>query len=65
MTRYREQYGKDPIIVVVPGLIAFGRGPTWRPRGPRLATFTDALRWPATPSGSAPCGAWTPPSAAS
>ena len=44
VTRYREQYGKDPIIVVVPGLIAFGAGTDLASARTALATFTDALR---------------------
>ena len=41
---YREQYGKDPIITVVPGLVAFGAGADLAAAQTALATFTDALR---------------------
>lgn len=41
---YREQYGKDPIITVVPGLVAFGAGADLAAARTALATFTDALR---------------------
>ena len=45
MTRYREQYGKDPIIVVIPGADRVrGRRPTSASARTALATFTDALR---------------------
>jgi len=41
---YREQYGKDPIITVVPGVVAFGAGADLAAAQTALATFTDALR---------------------
>ncbi len=41
---YREQYGKDPIITVVPGVVAFGAGADLAAARTALATFTDALR---------------------
>ncbi|MGV8907993.1 MAG: SDR family NAD(P)-dependent oxidoreductase [Propionicimonas sp.] len=41
---YRDSYGKDPIITVVPGLVAFGAGADLAAARTALATFTDALR---------------------
>jgi rhamnose utilization protein RhaD (predicted bifunctional aldolase and dehydrogenase)/NAD(P)-dependent dehydrogenase (short-subunit alcohol dehydrogenase family) len=41
---YRAQYGKDPIITVVPGLVVFGAGADLAAAQTALATFTDALR---------------------
>ena len=41
---YRAQYGKDPIITVVPGVVAFGAGADLAAAQTALATFTDALR---------------------
>ncbi len=41
---YRDQYGKDPVIVVVPGVVAFGAGADLAGARTALATFTDALR---------------------
>ncbi len=41
---YRAMYGKDPIITVVPGLVAFGAGADLAAAQTALATFTDALR---------------------
>lgn len=41
---YRERYGKDPIITVVPGVVAFGAGADLAAARTALATFTDALR---------------------
>ncbi len=41
---YRERHGKDPVIVVVPGVVAFGAGADLAAARTALATFTDALR---------------------
>ena len=41
---YRATHGKDPVIVVVPGLVAFGAGRDLAAARNALATFTDALR---------------------
>ncbi len=41
---HRAQYGKDPIIAVVPGVVAFGAGADLAAAQTALATFTDALR---------------------
>ncbi|MHB1009434.1 MAG: class II aldolase/adducin family protein [Propionibacteriaceae bacterium] len=41
---YREIHSKDPIITVVPGLVAFGAGADLAAAQTALATFTDALR---------------------
>ncbi|HEY3338445.1 MAG TPA: SDR family NAD(P)-dependent oxidoreductase [Propionicimonas sp.] len=41
---YRAQYGKDPIITVVPGVVVFGAGADLAAAQTALATFTDALR---------------------
>lgn len=41
---FREAHGKDPVIVVVPGLVAFGAGADLAAARTALATFTDALR---------------------
>jgi rhamnose utilization protein RhaD (predicted bifunctional aldolase and dehydrogenase) len=44
VSEYRELYGKDPIISVVPGAVAFGAGADLAAAQTALATFTDALR---------------------
>jgi len=41
---YRAQFGKDPIITVIPGVVAFGAGADLAAAQTALATFTDALR---------------------
>ena len=41
---YRERYGRNPIITVVPGLVAFGAGADLGAARTALLTFTDALR---------------------
>jgi rhamnose utilization protein RhaD (predicted bifunctional aldolase and dehydrogenase)/NAD(P)-dependent dehydrogenase (short-subunit alcohol dehydrogenase family) len=41
---YRERHGKDPVIAVVPGVVAFGAGAELAAARTALATFTDALR---------------------
>ncbi len=41
---HRAKYGKDPIITVVPGVVAFGAGADLAAAQTALATFTDALR---------------------
>ncbi|MFT4108799.1 SDR family NAD(P)-dependent oxidoreductase [Propionicimonas sp.] len=41
---YRERHGKDPVIAVVPGVVAFGAGADLASARTALATFTDALR---------------------
>jgi len=41
---YRGRHGKDPVIAVVPGLVAFGAGADLAAAQTALATFTDALR---------------------
>ncbi len=41
---FRTAHGKDPVIVVVPGLVAFGAGRDLAAARNALATFTDALR---------------------
>jgi NAD(P)-dependent dehydrogenase (short-subunit alcohol dehydrogenase family)/rhamnose utilization protein RhaD (predicted bifunctional aldolase and dehydrogenase) len=41
---YRERHGKDPVITVVPGVVAFGAGADLVAAQTALATFTDALR---------------------
>ena len=41
---FRAEHGKDPVIVVVPGLVAFGAGKDLAAASNALATFTDALR---------------------
>ncbi len=41
---HRAQYGKDPIITVVPGVVVFGAGADLAAAQTALATFTDALR---------------------
>ncbi len=41
---YRAAHGKNPVIVVVPGLVAFGAGASLAAAQTALATFTDALR---------------------
>ncbi|MEN0072301.1 MAG: SDR family NAD(P)-dependent oxidoreductase, partial [Propionicimonas sp.] len=44
VTAFRAAHGKDPVIVVVPGLVAFGAGRDLAAAQNALATFTDALR---------------------
>jgi rhamnose utilization protein RhaD (predicted bifunctional aldolase and dehydrogenase)/NAD(P)-dependent dehydrogenase (short-subunit alcohol dehydrogenase family) len=44
LASYRELHGKDPVIVVVPGVVAFGAGADLAGARTALATFTDALR---------------------
>jgi rhamnose utilization protein RhaD (predicted bifunctional aldolase and dehydrogenase) len=44
VSAYRELHGKDPIISVVPGVVAFGAGADLAAAQTALATFTDALR---------------------
>ncbi len=44
VAEYRDSHGKDPIITVVPGLVAFGAGADLAAARTALATFTDALR---------------------
>ena len=44
VSAYRELHSKDPIITVVPGLVAFGAGADLAAAQTALATFTDALR---------------------
>ncbi len=41
---FRATHGRDPVIVVVPGLVAFGAGRDLAAARNALATFTDALR---------------------
>ena len=41
---FRTTHGKDPVIVVVPGVAAFGAGRDLAAARNALATFTDALR---------------------
>lgn len=41
---YRVRHGRDPVIAVVPGLVAFGAGADLGAAQTALATFTDALR---------------------
>ncbi|HEY3406928.1 MAG TPA: SDR family NAD(P)-dependent oxidoreductase, partial [Propionicimonas sp.] len=41
---HRATYGKNPIITVVPGVVAFGAGADLAAAQTALATFTDALR---------------------
>ncbi|MCB0912445.1 MAG: SDR family NAD(P)-dependent oxidoreductase [Propionibacteriaceae bacterium] len=41
---YREAHGKDPVVAVVPGVVAFGAGADLAAAQTALATFTDALR---------------------
>lgn len=41
---FRAAHGKKPVIVVVPGLVAFGTGKDLAAARNALATFTDALR---------------------
>lgn len=41
---YRDAYGKDPVITVVPGLVALGAGADLMAARTALATFTDSLR---------------------
>ncbi|MEA4944601.1 MAG: SDR family NAD(P)-dependent oxidoreductase [Propionicimonas sp.] len=41
---FRSRHGKDPVIVVVPGLVTFGAGKDLTAAQTALATFTDALR---------------------
>lgn len=41
---FRTAHGKDPVVVVVPGLVAFGAGRDLAAAQNALATFTDALR---------------------
>ncbi len=41
---YRDAHGKDPVIAVVPGVVAFGAGADLAAARTALATFTDALR---------------------
>lgn len=41
---YRGAHGKDPVIAVVPGVVAFGAGADLAAARNALATFTDALR---------------------
>jgi NAD(P)-dependent dehydrogenase (short-subunit alcohol dehydrogenase family)/rhamnose utilization protein RhaD (predicted bifunctional aldolase and dehydrogenase) len=44
VTSHRERHGKDPVITVVPGVVAFGAGADLVAAQTALATFTDALR---------------------
>nr|WP_300144633.1 SDR family NAD(P)-dependent oxidoreductase [Propionicimonas sp.] len=44
VTGYRERHGKDPVITVVPGVVAFGAGADLVAAQTALATFSDALR---------------------
>jgi len=44
VSAYRGLHGKDPIISVVPGVVAFGAGADLAAAQTALATFTDALR---------------------
>jgi rhamnose utilization protein RhaD (predicted bifunctional aldolase and dehydrogenase)/NAD(P)-dependent dehydrogenase (short-subunit alcohol dehydrogenase family) len=41
---FRTEHGRNPVIVVVPGLVAFGAGRDLAAARNALATFTDALR---------------------
>lgn len=41
---YRERHGRDPIIVVVPGLVALGAGKDLAAATIALGTYVDALR---------------------
>ncbi len=41
---FRERHGKDPVVAVVPGLVAFGAGADLAAAQTALLTFTDALR---------------------
>lgn len=41
---YRERHGKDPVVTVVPGVVAFAAGADLAAAQTSLATFTDALR---------------------
>lgn len=41
---YRAAHGKDPIVTVIPGQVAFGAGADLNAARTALATFTDALR---------------------
>ncbi|MCA0295830.1 MAG: SDR family NAD(P)-dependent oxidoreductase [Actinobacteria bacterium] len=41
---FRERHGKDPVIAVVPGVVAFGAGADLAAAQTALLTFTDALR---------------------
>ena len=41
---YRDAHGKDPVIAVVPGVVALGAGADLAAARTALATFTDALR---------------------
>lgn len=41
---YRERHGRDPIVTVVPGRVAFAAGADLAAARTALATFTDALR---------------------
>lgn len=44
LAAYREMHGRDPIITVVPGLVALGAGKDLAAAQTALATYTDALR---------------------
>ncbi len=44
VSAYREVHGKDPVVAVVPGVVAFGAGADLAAARTALATFTDALR---------------------
>ena len=41
---FHAEHGRNPVIVVVPGLVAFGAGKDLAAASNALATFTDALR---------------------
>ncbi len=44
VAEYAQTHGKNPIITVIPGVIAFGAGADLASAQTALATFTDALR---------------------
>ena len=41
---FHTEHGKDPVVIVVPGLVAFGAGKDLAAAQNALATFTDGLR---------------------
>lgn len=44
VAEYRQRYGKDPVVTVVPGVMAFAAGADLGAARTALGTFTDALR---------------------
>ena len=44
LAEYRARFGRDPVVVVVPGAAVFAAGDSWRAARTALSMYTDALR---------------------